>query len=110
MILQLPGGPAHSDFRLAKLLTQVRAVAPGVRAIASRFLHLVDCSGEPDAAGRERLMALLTYGPRYEADAPPGHRLLVVPRPGTISPWSSKGPPTSRWSAGSAGCVAWSAA
>ncbi len=90
MILQLPGGPAHSDFRLAKLVAQVRSVAPGVRAMASRFLHLVDCTREPDAAGRERLVALLTYGPRYEADAPPGQRLLVVPRPGTISPWSSK--------------------
>jgi len=44
VLLQLPGGPAHSEFRLAKLLDAVRAAVPGVRAIASRYLHLVDCA------------------------------------------------------------------
>jgi len=90
LILQLPGGPAHGDFRLTKLLAQVRALAPAVRGIVSRFVHLVDCLREPTAAERARLDALLTYGPRYAADAPVGESLLVVPRPGTISPWSSK--------------------
>ncbi len=56
----------------------------------SRFLHLVDCPREPTAAQRAQLEALLTYGPRYAADTPAGECLLVVPRPGTISPWSSK--------------------
>ncbi len=55
MILQLPGGPAHGEFRLAKLLAQVRAVAPAVRGIVSRFVHLVDCLREPTAAERARL-------------------------------------------------------
>jgi phosphoribosylformylglycinamidine synthase len=90
VILQLRGGPAHSEFRLTKLLTQVRAVDPAVRGIVSRFVHLVDCLREPTAAERKRLTALLTYGPRYAADDPAGECLLVVPRPGTISPWSSK--------------------
>ncbi len=90
MILQLPGGPAHSEFRLAKLLAQARAVAPAVRGIVSRFLHLVDCLREPTAAELTRLEALLTYGPRYAVDTPAGVSLMVVPRSGTISPWSSK--------------------
>src|SRR5262245_27927919 len=90
VILQLPGGPAHSDFRLTKLLASIRALAPAVRGIVSRFVHLVDCLREPTAAERARLAALLTYGPRYTADSPAGVCLLVVPRPGTISPWSSK--------------------
>ncbi|MET0280876.1 MAG: phosphoribosylformylglycinamidine synthase [Steroidobacteraceae bacterium] len=90
VILQWPGGPAHSEFRLAKLLAQARALAPGLRGIRSRFVHLVDCTREPDAAGRGRLAALLTYGPHYTPDVPPGQCLLVLPRPGTISPWSSK--------------------
>jgi phosphoribosylformylglycinamidine synthase len=90
VILHFPGGPAHSDFRLAKLLPRLREAFPGVRAVASRFVHIADCSREPDAAQRARLAALLSYGPRHVADAPPGLRLLVVPRPGTISPWSSK--------------------
>jgi phosphoribosylformylglycinamidine synthase len=90
VILQLPGGPAHSEFRLTKLLDAVRAVVPAVRGIASGYLHLVDAGGALSAAERERLEALLTYGPRYSADAPPGQWLVVAPRFGTTSPWSSK--------------------
>jgi phosphoribosylformylglycinamidine synthase len=90
VILQLPGGPAHSAFRITKLLVQVQAAVPAVRALASRFLHLVDSDRALDGAETEKLQALLTYGPRYTTDAPPGQRLLVVPRPGTSSPWSSK--------------------
>jgi phosphoribosylformylglycinamidine synthase len=90
VILTLPGGPAHSDFRLAKLLTQARAVAPAVRGITSRFLHLADCVRPPSQAERAQLAALLTYGPHYTPAAPSGPGLLVVPRPGTTSPWSSK--------------------
>jgi phosphoribosylformylglycinamidine synthase len=89
VILQLPGGPAHSASRIGKLLEQVRALEP-VRAITSRFLHLVDSDRAFDGAENARLQALLTYGPRYASDIPPGQRLLVVPRPGTTSPWSSK--------------------
>src|SRR5438045_493648 len=90
VILQIPGGPAHSDFRLAKLLAAVSAAVPGVRQLNSRFVHLVDCNTGFDHAAQQRLQALLTYGPRHAADRPLGQWLLVMPRPGTISPWSSK--------------------
>jgi phosphoribosylformylglycinamidine synthase len=36
------------------------------------------------------LEVLLDYGPARSPVGPPGHRLVVVPRPGTLSPWSSK--------------------
>ncbi|HXC59229.1 MAG TPA: hypothetical protein VN645_07925, partial [Steroidobacteraceae bacterium] len=90
MILQISGGPAHSDFRLAKLLNALRSATPGVRKLASRFLHLVECDAPLDADARTRLEALLTYGPRHSAEQPAHQWLLVAPRPGTISPWSSK--------------------
>ena len=89
MILQISGGPAHSDFRLAKLLTALRATVPGVRKLASRYLHLVECDAPLDAAARTRLQALLTYGPRHASEQPSHPWLLVAPRPGTTSPWSS---------------------
>lgn len=38
----------------------------------------------------EKLEKLLTYGPTIEEHEPEGLLLLVTPRPGTISPWSSK--------------------
>jgi phosphoribosylformylglycinamidine synthase len=90
VILRLPGAPAHSDFRLEKLLGQLRAIDPGVRALASRHVHLVDCSAPLDGVELGRLRALLAYGPRVVAGEPAGHLLLVAPRPGTTSPWSSK--------------------
>src|SRR2546430_73493 len=52
--------------------------------------------GGPLAAGDRRVLErLLTYGPRptlpeLVREMLEGHRLLVVPRLGTISPWSSK--------------------
>jgi phosphoribosylformylglycinamidine synthase len=90
-MLQLQGGPAYSAFRIAKLLEAVRALAPSVTALTSRYVHLVDTARELQAQEFSVLRALLTYGPRYVT--PPGasgSTLLVVPRPGTTSPWSSK--------------------
>jgi phosphoribosylformylglycinamidine synthase len=75
---------------MAKLLAQVQSAEPAVRTMASRFLHLVDSDRALDGAETAKLQALLTYGPRYASDTPQGRQLLVVPRPGTTSPWSSK--------------------
>src|SRR6187200_2893788 len=60
VILQLPGGPAHSEFRLAKMLPSLRAAAPQVRDVSSRFLHLADCAHAPDPKAQQRFAALLT--------------------------------------------------
>jgi len=42
VMLYLPGGPALSDFRLAKRLERLQAIAPGVSGLDARFVHLVD--------------------------------------------------------------------
>jgi phosphoribosylformylglycinamidine synthase len=90
-MLQLPGGPAHSAFRIAKLQGALRAILPQVTAVTSRYLHLVDSERELNAQEFTLLRALLTYGPRHAPQAAAtGSVLLVVPRPGTTSPWSSK--------------------
>src|SRR6266513_1079029 len=79
-MLQIPGAPALSAFRIAKLLGRLGALEPTVTALAARFMHFAE------------LAQLLTYGPRPEApaEAGAGECVLVVPRSGTISPWSSK--------------------
>jgi len=90
-ILALPGRPALSGFRLAKLLDALRQARPStaVVALATRHRHLVELSAPLDARARAILDDLLAYGP--EGDAPAGDpAFVVVPRPGTISPWSSK--------------------
>ena len=89
-MLALPGGPARSAFRLAKLLEAARQVAPGATAIRAHFVHLVDTDGDLDAGARAVLAELLSYGPEPAPGVPPRVDAVVVPRPGTISPWSSK--------------------
>jgi len=96
-MLTLPGSQALSGFRTASLLARLSALEPALVALRAQFLHFVDCSRELDAAEYARLTALLDEG---DASGPATgahgaadlHRLelLVVPRPGTISAWSSK--------------------
>src|SRR5690606_28435090 len=90
-MLQLQGAPALSSFRIAKLLRRLRAIEPAVSGLSAQFVHFVDLERELDARERQILGRLLTYGPRLETGGSgSGALLLVVPRAGTISPWSSK--------------------
>ncbi|MDB4982002.1 MAG: phosphoribosylformylglycinamidine synthase, partial [Myxococcales bacterium] len=92
-MLEIAGAAAFTPARLGKRLAGVRAHNPGVTGLAAHFAHFVDL-GDDALADAERgvLERLLTYGPRLEARKTEGgaRRLLVVPRLGTISPWSSK--------------------
>ncbi|HEY4341905.1 MAG TPA: phosphoribosylformylglycinamidine synthase [Steroidobacteraceae bacterium] len=93
-MLELQGRAALSDFRIAKLLSQLQAVEPTVLSLRSRYVHFVDVSAPLTAGEQDLLAKLLTYGPAAEpgmrAGAPSVQVLMVVPRAGTISPWSSK--------------------
>ena len=89
----LQGAPALSPFRITKLLAALRAREPAITGLTSRFVHFIDtvrALTPPESAVLERL---LTYGPRPGSDAAPsdaGELVIVVPRAGTISSWSSK--------------------
>lgn len=90
MMLALPGSPALSPFRLDKLLRALRLRNAAVSGIAARWLHVVDTRRELAAAELSTLQRLLTYGPHLDAGDESGELIFVVPRPGTVSPWSSK--------------------
>ncbi len=89
-MLSLPGSPALSPFRLDKLLNALRIREPSVAAISARWMHLADLDRPLTTDERRVLGKLLTYGPRMQAGADEGELILVIPRPGTVSPWSSK--------------------
>src|SRR6516165_3906015 len=90
-MLQLAGPAALSAFRLAKLLERLRALEPTVAEVAARFVHFVDLAEPLSPQQQEILRQLLSYGPTLPlAPDEHGERVLVVPRAGTISPWSSK--------------------
>src|SRR4051812_18925737 len=87
-ITEFEGGQALSEFRIQQLLPRLKSVHPKIAGLAARYVHLVASDHAPDAAERERLAALLTYGEPYDGDAD-GPLLIVTPRLGTVSPWAS---------------------
>jgi phosphoribosylformylglycinamidine synthase len=89
-MLTLSGAPAVSEFRLAKLLAALRERVTQVTGLDARYVHFVDVESEPSAEERGVLESLLRYGPAAPEARPDGETLLVVPRFGTVSPWSSK--------------------
>ncbi|HEC27983.1 MAG TPA: phosphoribosylformylglycinamidine synthase [Gammaproteobacteria bacterium] len=89
-MLQLQGAPAFSQFRLERLVDNVRLQLAGLSAIYAEYVHFVDLESTLDNQQREILDSLLRYGPRLESMGHHGRLVLVIPRPGTISPWSSK--------------------
>jgi phosphoribosylformylglycinamidine synthase len=89
-MLILSGAPAASDFRLAKVLSSIQGRAGSTERMDSRYVHFVDLERGLDAGESAILESLLRYGPTAPAGSPAGELLLVVPRIGTVSPWSSK--------------------
>jgi phosphoribosylformylglycinamidine synthase len=92
-MLTLRGSPAFSPSRLQKLLLELTSAGLPVRTVSAEFVHVVELAG-PEAtltsAEQHILERLLTYGPSREVRAVAGFLQVVAPRPGTISPWSSK--------------------
>ncbi len=91
-LLTLRGRNALSPFRVAKLATALSASCPGggVAGIAATFWHFVEVERALEPPERAVLERVLTYGPSGVDATTAGELLLVVPRPGTISPWSTK--------------------
>jgi phosphoribosylformylglycinamidine synthase len=83
------GPSALSEFRSEKLLKTLQALSPSVLKLTARFVHFVELGAELGPSEEARLEGLLDYGPKAE-ESTAGRMALVVPRPGTISPWSSK--------------------
>lgn len=89
-MLALRGAPALSAFRHEKLLSALQSKVPAVTALYSEFMHFADLEQDLSADEQQVLDRILRYGPKADVEEPAGQLFLVVPRPGTISPWSSK--------------------
>src|SRR6266480_981308 len=90
-LLSLRGRTALSPFRITKLLQSLSAApAHRITGVTATFWHFVEISRALTGSERDKLDRLLIYGPHVDSAAPDGALFLVIPRPGTISPWSSK--------------------
>jgi phosphoribosylformylglycinamidine synthase len=94
-MFSLPGGPALSQFRLDKLLTELQVLRPGVTGIAAHYVHFLTVTGTLGEAEIGQIERLLSDGavatpPSAAGEAAHEYLLTVTPRLGTVSPWSSK--------------------
>ncbi|SEJ34921.1 phosphoribosylformylglycinamidine synthase [Pseudomonas linyingensis] len=89
-MLILRGTPALSAFRHGKLLEQLTQKVPAVTGLYAEFAHFAEVTSALDSNEEQVLARLLQYGPSVPVQKPQGRLFLVVPRFGTISPWSSK--------------------
>ncbi|MEM8563994.1 MAG: phosphoribosylformylglycinamidine synthase, partial [Pseudomonadota bacterium] len=93
-MLTLRGAPFLSGFRLDKMAQKLASIHPEIRLLHAEHVHFADLNSPLNASRAQVLERLLEYGPQLTNLA--GEKLagawlrLVVPRPGTISPWSSK--------------------
>src|SRR5258706_411921 len=85
----LPGAIALSAFRIEKLLAGLPRPLAEAITIDTRFVHFAAIGAPLDARETQVLEKLLTYGTPAHGE-PNGALLLVLPRFGTVSPWSSK--------------------
>jgi len=89
-MLELPGQFALSDFRLAKLLKSLQRRDDRVKSVTARFSYFVAATATLTTQQKQRLDALLLSGDKPGKLGKGARTIHVVPRPGTISPWSSK--------------------
>src|SRR6478672_5770404 len=88
-VLTLPGAIALSPFRVEKLLAALPRPLAEAISVDTRFVHFAAIDEPLDARETQVLEKLLTYGTPAHGE-PKGALLLVLPRFGTVSPWSSK--------------------
>ena len=85
-MLQLFGANAFSKFRLDKIISNVTAAISDLAALQAHYIYFVD-TAELSAIELEKLQRILLEVMTMPAVE---NALFVIPRIGTISPWSSK--------------------
>ena len=88
-MLKLHGEPAFSSFRYQKLLADIQAVEPAIRAFTAHYSYFVILD---EALSDEQLQVLedLLHAGGEPKSLKKNPGFWVVPRIGTISPWASK--------------------
>ncbi|NOX09554.1 MAG: phosphoribosylformylglycinamidine synthase [Gammaproteobacteria bacterium] len=89
-MLYLRGQSALSSFRNEKLLSRLQAIDPAIKRLSADYIFFVDIESNLDEYNRDVLQQLLDAKLTDVGFYQPDRMLTVVPRMGTISPWSSK--------------------
>jgi phosphoribosylformylglycinamidine synthase len=88
-MIVLLGKDSLPPFRLSQLAVELSALEGREIGLHARELFLIDAEALPESRQRERLLSLLSAEP-FEHDDLAAEQVLIVPRPGTVTPWASK--------------------
>ena len=88
MIVKITDATALSPFRQQKLLAELQALEPRVSGVSATFVHFAELERPLTRQEAQTLEQVLGQAP--PTGAGDGASVLVVPRIGTLSPWSSK--------------------
>ncbi|MDE1942247.1 MAG: phosphoribosylformylglycinamidine synthase [Betaproteobacteria bacterium] len=89
-LLHLRGPRALSDFRVQRLCGMLEQQGIPVSALSAWHDHYIYLAEKLDQGQKQRLEAVLDYGDAAEPLPEATFEVVVVPRLGTISPWSTK--------------------
>ena len=89
-MITIEGPPSHSPYRLNQLLSELQSIDSSITLIGARYIHFIDNSKELTDKDYDVLNPLLSYGPDWDLGTNKGNKIIVIPRIGTTSPWSSK--------------------
>ena len=89
MIHTHQGISALGAFKTKALQVKISKAQPGLNLLAAEFIHLADLNEALTEVETNHLDHLLSYAPVLSVNAAQSS-IVVIPRLGTISPWSSK--------------------
>lgn len=78
-----------SDFRTKNILEKIQKIDPKIKNVSAELVHFIETNNNLSNDQQINLKLLLNYGAPYDSIRK-GTLLIVVPRLGTISAWSSK--------------------
>lgn len=89
----LRGKTALSEFRINKLLSALQQKIPDVKQVEGQFIHFIHSRNKLETNEITQLNTILLGSDEedlHHKNKSEAAFILVTPRPGTISPWSSK--------------------
>ncbi|MBT7411720.1 MAG: hypothetical protein HN828_01500, partial [Candidatus Thioglobus sp.] len=89
MIHTHQGISALGAFKTKALQVKISQAQPGLNLLSAEFIHFSDLNDALTEAEKKHLDQLLSYTQALSANTAKSS-IIVIPRLGTISPWSSK--------------------
>jgi len=90
MLLTLSGKEALSLFRRQRLMARLREIVPDLISLTAGYRYLVDTAEALDEGALKVLRDLLDCPRKNGSATSVGESILITPRPGTVSSWSTK--------------------